>query len=378
MDNKLDLIAACAFGLEATVKREITALGYKITSASDGRIDFSGGLSAVINANISLGAADRVLIKIGEFEAHSFDQLFEQTKALDWHNLITKDGEFTVTGKSVKSKLHSVPDCQAIVKKAVVESLKRVYHIERFSETGPAYKIQVALLRDKATLTIDTTGPSLHRRGYRNMRLNAPIKETLAYALIELSYWRKDRIFYDPFCGSGTLAIEAARMARNIPPGLHRSFVCEKWPQIPKQLWARIREDKQADTDANFKPEIYASDIDATALETARLCANAARVADCVKFSQADIKNAVLPGGYGVMITNPPYGERLVSQDEADELYRALGRLMKGNDTWSSYILTSSESFEKPYGKKADAKRKLFNGNVKTDYYQFYGKKPGR
>jgi len=385
LDNTLNLTAIAAFGLEATVKREIRRLGYEITSVLDGRIDFIGDLNAIVNANLELGASDRVLLRVGEFEAFSFDELFERTKALNWQEWITKDGKFTVTGKSVKSKLHSVPDCQAIVKKAVVESLKQHYHVEWFDETGPEYKIQAALLNDKVTLTIDTTGPSLHKRGYRKTNapseyagLDAPLKETIAYALLELSYWKKDRVFYDPFCGAGTIAIEAALMARGIPPGLFRTFACEGWPQIPKRLWKENRKEKYEKIDFSFMPEIYASDIDGGAVETAERCARKARVADCIRFERKDIRETALPGDYGVLITNPPYGERLITEVKSAKLYGALGNLMKNEDTWSVYVITSFEGFEKSYGKKADAKRKLFNGNIKTDYYQYYGKRPPR
>jgi putative N6-adenine-specific DNA methylase len=261
----------------------------------------------------------------------------------------------------------------------VVESLKRHYNVQWFDKTGPEYKIQAALLKDKATLTIDTTGPSLHKRGYRfGGAISAPIKETLAYAMIELSYWKKDRIFYDPFCGSGTIAIEAALMARKIPPGLFRGFACEGWPQIPKSLWIENRREKYEKIDFGFKPLIYASDIDGGAIEAATRCAKEARVSDCVRFEKKDIKDASLPGDYGVLITNPPYGERLMTEEKSAALYRALGNLMKNRDTWSAYVITSFEEFEKFYGKKADAKRKLFNGNIKTDYYQYYGKRPPR
>ncbi|MDR1688700.1 MAG: class I SAM-dependent RNA methyltransferase [Clostridiales bacterium] len=374
----LNLIATSTFGLEATVKREITALGCKITSVSDGRIDFTGDTASIVNANISLGASDRVLLVIGEFDAATFDELFEKTKALNWQDWITKDGKFTVTGKSVKSKLFSVPDCQAIVKKAVVEKLKQFHSVEWFDETGPEYKIQVALLKDKATLTIDTTGPSLHKRGYRKLTHKAPIKETLAYAMIELSYWKKDRILLDPFCGSGTIAIEAALKARNTAPGLFRSFVCENWPQIPKLEWIKIRKEKYEQINTAVIPEIYASDIDGEAIEIAKHCAEQANVGDFIKFEQKDVKNVKLPGEYGVVITNPPYGERLLDENEVNGLYKTLGALLKGEDTWSCYVITSCEEFEIIYGKRADAKRKLFNGNVKADYYQYYGKRPPR
>lgn len=374
--QKYDFIATTTFGLEATVKREITKLGYEITASSDGRIDFSGDISAIPKANLWLRSSDRLMLKIGSFEAFTFDELFERTKALPWADWIPADGKFTVTGKSVKSKLFSVSDCQAIVKKAVVEKLKQTYNTEWFEETGAEYKIQVGLLRDIATLVIDTTGAGLHKRGYRPDAVAAPIKETLAAALVELSYWKKDRILLDPFCGSGTIAIEAAMIAKNMPPGLMRSFVSEDWAQIGRQVWRDARAEAHAAILNDFTPEIYASDIDPKAIEVAKHNAAMAGVEDCIRFETADFKDVTLPGEYGVMITNPPYGERIGSIEEIRKLYKDMRKLFDENKTWSFYVITSDEEFEKIYGKKADAKRKLFNGMMKTDYYQYYGARP--
>jgi len=375
--DELHLIATTTFGLEACAKREAAALGFRQISVSDGRVDFTGDIAAIPKANLWLRTADRVLLVIGEFEAVTFDELFEKTKALPWEDWILEDSKFTVTGKAVKSQLMSVPDCQSIVKKAVVEQLKMKYNVEWFKETGAEYKIQVGLLRDKATLTIDTTGPGLHKRGYRPYVSEAPIKETLAAALVELSYYRRDRVLYDPFCGSGTIPIEAALIAKNIAPGFKRRFVSEEWPQIGESVWKSARADAK-DAILDVKPEIYGSDIDASAIEDAVHNAKRAGVGDCVRFSACDVRNAVLPSEYGVAIMNPPYGERLYADDpdEVKALYSQISRLFKDNKKWSACVITSDEDLERRFGRRADAKRKLFNGMIKTDYYQFYGEKP--
>ena len=373
-----NFIATATFGLEATVKREVIRLGFENVKTQDGRIDFTGPLSAIPQANLWLRSADRLLLRVGEFEALTFDELFEKTKALNWQEWITSDGKFTVTGKSVRSQLFSVPDCQAIVKKAVVEKLKQTYKKEWFEETGPEYKIQVGLLKDKATLTIDCTGAGLHKRGYRAVSVIAPLKETLASALIELSYYRKDRIFLDPMCGSGTLPIEAALIAKNIAPGLSRSFVSEGWPQIPKSLWKEARAQAYSAIDQDARPEIYGSDIDPDAVALAKNNARKAGVDDCIRFKEAALEALELPGQYGVAIINPPYGERIGRVPQVEKLYENMGRLFQSDQTWSVYVLTANEDFEKLYGKKADAKRKLFNGRIKTDYYQYYGMRPPR
>ncbi len=376
--SKLNFIATSAFGLEATVKREVAALGFTDITAADGRVDFTGDIGAIPYANINLRASDRVLLKMGEFTALSFEELFQGTKALPWEDWIAKDGVFTVIGKSVRSKLYSVPDCQSIVKKAVVERLKQKYKTEWFDETGAEYKIQVSILKDAVTLTIDTTGAGLHKRGYREKSTAAPIKETLACGMIELSYWRKDRVLLDPMCGSGTIPIEAAMIAKNIAPGLSRSFVSEKWECIPQELWKNARKQAYAEINTDFVPEIYASDIDEKAIALAKHNAGLAGVDDCISFECKPFRDIVLPSEYGVMITNPPYAERLGNYNDVSALYTDMGKLFARNINWSVYVITPDEFFEKLYGRRADAKRKLFNGMIKTDYYQFYGNKPSK
>jgi len=369
------MIATATFGLEATVKREVQRLGLTDIKTQDGRVDFSGELEDIVKANLWLRSADRVLLNMGSFTALTFDELFEKTKALPWGDWLPENAEFTVTGKSVKSQLFSVPDCQAIVKKAVVEKLKLKYAVDWFPEDGPIYKIQVALLRDEATLTIDTTGAGLHKRGYREDAMAAPIKETLAAALIELSYWRKNRILVDPFCGSGTIPIEAALMAKNIAPGLKRRFVSEDWPQLPGAMWKKARAEAYAAIHADLRPEIYGYDIDPRAVALAKHNARRAGVDDCIRFEVRPLRDLTLPGAYGVVITNPPYGERLGEVQEAEALYREMGEILR-DPTWSVYVIAAHEGFERLYGRNADAKRKLFNGRIKTDYYQYYGTRP--
>lgn len=374
--KNIRLIATSTFGLESCIKREAQRLGFENIKAFDGRVEFDGDESDIVKANIWMRFPSKILIKMGEFKALTFDSLFESVKALDWGSWIPVDGKFTVIGKSVKSTLHSVPDCQAIVKKAVVEKLKLKYHVDWFDETGADYKIQVALLNDIATLTIDTSGDSLHKRGYRQNAMDAPLKENLAAAMIDLSYWRRNRILFDPMCGSGTIPIEAALIARNIAPGLNRSFACDQWERIDKSLWKQAKIEAYKAIDYDFPLKIYGSDIDPDAIELAKENAEKAGVDDCIEFSVKPLKEASLMGDYGCMITNPPYGERLGELKTVEELYRTLGKLMATNPTWSSYVITSMEYFEKLFGKRADAKRKLFNGRIKTDYYQFYGPRP--
>lgn len=374
--SMIELIATATFGLEAVVKREVINLGYPELQTTDGRITFKADEEAIPKANLWLRAADRVLLKMGEFKALSFEELFQGTKALPWDEWITEDGKFTVTGKSIKSQLYSVPDCQAIVKKAVVEKLKEKYKNEWFSETGPEFTIQVALLNDIATLTIDTTGAGLHKRGYRGSAVEAPLKETLASAMIQLSYWKKDRILLDPFCGSGTIPIEAAMIGKNIAPGLNRSFASEKWPRLGKDLWkqARIEALKAIRQDVNLK--ILASDLDSKAIEIAKKNAFEAGVDDCIDFEVKPVSKLLIKEDYGVMISNPPYGERIGAEEEVTAIYKTLGKIFRTKETWSIYVITSDERFENLYGKKADRKRKLFNGRIKVNYYQFYGQRP--
>ncbi len=374
--KEIELIATSTFGLEAVVKREVQNLGYDNISVENGKINFTGGISAIPKANLWLRTADRVLLKLGEFKVISFEELFEQTKSLPWENWITKDAKFTVVGKSVNSKLYSVPDCQSIVKKAVVEKLKTIYNTEWFEETGPSYTIQVSILKDIATLTIDTSGEGLHKRGYRETALEAPLKETLAAAMIQLSFWKKDRILVDTFCGSGTIPIEAAMMGKNIAPGLQRNFVSEEWPQIGEKLWKeeRVNALKAIDQDVNLK--IYAYDIDEKAIEIAKNNAFEAGVDDCIDFTVKDVRKLDFNGEYGVIISNPPYGERLGDEEKVKKLYSIMGQKFNRLNTWSKYILTSFEEFEKYYKKKADKKRKLYNGRLKVNYYQYFGSRP--
>lgn len=374
--EKLNLIASTTFGLEAVVKREIMALGFHDIKTFDGKVEFTGDESAIPKANLWLRCAGRVWLKMGEFTAVTFDELFEKTKSLPWGDWIPEDGKFTVVGKSVKSTLFSVSDCQAIVKKAVVEKLKLKYHTSWFDETGAEYTIQVGILKDVVTLAIDTSGSGLHKRGYRENALIAPLKETLAAAMIQLSYWRKDRILLDPFCGSGTIPIEAALIARNIAPGLNRKFASEEWERIDKKLWKDARVAAYQAIDYDCMPQLYGSDIDADAIELAKQNAIKAGVDDCIAFSVKPCQEIQLPGDYGVLIANPPYGERIGEVKEVENMYRALGGIMNSNRTWSTYLITSMEYFESLFGRQASAKRKLFNGRIKTDYYQFYGPRP--
>ncbi|MBS4537652.1 class I SAM-dependent RNA methyltransferase [Clostridium sp. D2Q-11] len=374
--SKIKLIATATFGLEAVVKREVEALGFTDIEVENGKVVFSAEVEDIPKANLWLRTADRVLLLVGEFKALSFEELFEKTKALPWGEWIPEDGEFTVTGKSIKSKLYSVPDCQSIVKKAVVDKMKAKYNTEWFKETGAKYTIQVALLKDIATLTIDTSGTGLHKRGYREEAVEAPLKETLAAALVQLSFWKHDRVLLDPFCGSGTIAIEAAMIGKNIAPGLNRKFASEEWDRIPKEAWkqAKVEAFKAIEHDRELK--IYASDRDKKAVDIAKDNAFKAGVDDCIDFKVRKFSTINIKNNFGVIITNPPYGERIGEKREVEELYKQMGREFKDLRTWSKYIITSDENFEKLYGKKASKKRKLYNGRIKVDYYQYFGVKP--
>ncbi|MCL1863024.1 MAG: class I SAM-dependent RNA methyltransferase [Defluviitaleaceae bacterium] len=370
------LIATAAFGLESVVKREVSELGFKDIKCLDGKVEFSshnGDLfDAIARANLWLRSADRILVKIGEFPATTFDDLFEKTKALSWEEWIPVDGKFTVTGKSVRSGLFSVPDVQSIVKKAVVEKLRQKYKVEWFKETGADYTIQVALLKDMATLTIDTTGVGngLHKRGYRARATRAPMKETMAAALISLARYNGKKPFFDPCCGSGTLPIETALIAKNIAPGLSRKFACEKW-KIPQKTWKDARAEAYAAIKTEAEPIIHAADISLEAVELAQANAELAGVDDCIVFHHRPASQTILPSDSGIAIINPPYGERLGAIKEAETLYAELGKIF--NPTrWNVYVITPDEFFESSYKKKARAKRKLFNGMIKTDYYQYF------
>ena len=369
------LIATAAFGLESVVKREVQNLKFDDIKTLDGRVEFSAPdlPRAIAQANLWLRSADRVQLKLGEFPATTFDGLFEAVKALPWQEWIPVDGKFTVTGKSVRSGLFSVPDVQKIVKKAVVEKLKQSYNVSWFKETGAEYTIQAALLKDIATITIDTTGTGngLHKRGYRARATAAPMKETMAAALIDLAHYNGKKAFLDPCCGSGTLPIEAALIAKNIAPGLARSFAAEQWEQVPREIWKEARSAAYAAMKTDSEPIIHAADIDPDAVELAKANAELAGVDDVIVFHHRSLADTVLPAEKGICIVNPPYGERLGKIKEAERLYGELGKVFNPHP-WSVYVITPDEFFETAYRKKARAKRKLFNGMIKTDYYQYF------
>ncbi|OUQ90379.1 RNA methyltransferase [Brevibacillus brevis] len=374
--QKVELIATATFGLESVVAEEVKALGYGPVQVENGKVTFTADISAIPRTNLWLRTADRVRLKIGEFKATTFDELFEKTKALPWADWITEDGTFPVEGKSVKSTLFSVPDCQAIVKKAVVESLKKTYKREWFDEQGPLYKIEVALLKDVATLTIDTSGPGLHKRGYRELIGQAPLKETMAAAMIMLSRWKPDRVFMDPFCGSGTIPIEAALIGQNIAPGMNREFVSETWPIIPKTAWREARAETHDLARYDQKLEIIGTDMDDEILKIARYNATEAGVDDLIHFQRMDVRDVRTKRKYGYLICNPPYGERLGEWKQVAKMYGEMGKTFAAMDTWSFYVITSDEQFEEHFGRTASKKRKLYNGNIKVDYYQFFGPRP--
>ena len=373
---RLELIATATFGLEAVVKREIEQLGYRILKTEDGKVTYMGDERAIVRSNLWLRSADRVLLKMAEFEAREFEELFQRTKALDWEQLVPLDGKFTVTGTSVKSRLHSVPACQKIVKKAIVEKLKDFYDVETFPETGAQYTVKVTILKDRVTLTIDTSGAGLHKRGYRQADVAAPIKETLAAALVQLSFWKAGRILVDPCCGSGTIPIEAAMIGRNIAPGLNRSFACEEWELIEKDIW---REEKKAAfqaIDYNAELEIYGYDINGRAVRAAMENAQEAGVDDCIAFRRQDVAKLEPTGENGIIIVNPPYGERIGEEAQIKEIYKALGGFLKDYPDWSLFMITTDkEAEERVAGRKADRRRKLYNGRLEACYYQFHGQR---
>lgn len=373
-----DLIATSAMGLEAIVAKEVRDLGYDC-NVENGRISFKGDGLAIARSNLWLRTADRIKIKVGEFRAASFDELFEKTKALPWEEFLPENAEFPVSGKSVKSKLFSVSDCQAIVKKAIVGRLQNHYkRTTWFEENGPKYKIEVALLKDIATITIDTSGAGLHKRGYRSDQGEAPLKETLAAALILLTNWTADRPFIDPFCGSGTIPIEAALIGQNIAPGFNREFIAEEWPIIPASVWEQARNEVEDLAKYDQPILITGSDIDHRMVKIAEENAFEAGLGDLITFKQMRVQDLTVKQDYGVIIGNPPYGERLGDKPAVEQMYREMGKAFADLATWSIYILTSHPDFESLYGKPATKKRKLFNGFIRTDYYQYWGKRPPR
>ena len=374
--EKLNLMAKTTFGVEAVVSRELKKLGYADQIIENGRVNFKGDYEAICRTNLWLRAADRVVVKVGEFEAFTFDDLFEGTKALPWENWIPENGEFPVEGSSINSKLASISDCQAIVKKAIVERLKKTYKRSWFEETGEKYKIEVALLKDIATLTIDTTGPGLHKRGYRKLVGEAPLKETLACAMLMISRWQKDRVLIDPFCGTGTIPIEAAMIAKNVAPGLNRKFAAEEWPVIPANLWEKARCEAMDMIDKEQILRIQGTDINEEAISLARYHAKEAGVEDIIHLQTIPVSKISSRYKYGFIITNPPYGERTGNIKSVENLYREMGEIFKRFDTWSFYILSSHPEFEKYFGRKADKKRKLYNGGIMCNYYQYFGPPP--
>ena len=378
--RKYELIAPCHFGLEAVLKKEIIDLGYDVLLVEDGRVTFLGDEEAVCRANIGLRTAERILVKVGAFHAETFDELFENTKALPWEEYIPADGRFWVAkAASVKSRLFSPSDIQSIMKKAMVERLKNIYHINWFKEDGANYPVRVFLMKDEVTVGLDTTGDSLHKRGYRKFTAKAPIAENLAAAMIMLTPWREDRILVDPFCGSGTIPIEAAMMAANMAPGMKRGFTALKWEQVvPRVYWDDAYDEARSMVDMSIETHIYGYDIDEEMVRIAGQNAHLAGVEKLVHFEQRPVEKLASEDKYGFLITNPPYGERLEEQANIPPLYRKLGERFKALDTWSLYLITSYEDAQKDIGRKADKNRKIYNGMMKTYYYQFQGPKPPR
>ncbi len=373
----IDLYAPCHFGLEAVLKRELQDLHFEITETEDGRVHFRGGLDAVPRANLFLRTAERVLIKIGDFKAESFDELFEKTHALDLAAWLPEDARFWVTkANSVKSRLFSPSDIQSIVKKAIVEKLKEQYHTDTIAETGAAYPIRISIVKDRVLMGLDTSGLSLHKRGYRLNSVFAPISETLAAALILLSYWQPGRILVDPFSGSGTFPIEAALIASDTAPGLFRSFTAEEWKMIPKRLWYEASEEARTRIRQAEPGLIRGYDIDPKAVRTAEENARLAGVEQLVRFRTRDVAQLEEKEAYGFILTNPPYGERLMEKEALPELYRTLGERFSALRDWSMYVISSYEHCEADIGRKADRNRKIYNGMLKTYFYSFLGPKP--
>lgn len=378
--NKIKLMAPCHFGLEAVLKREILDLGYEIDRVEDGRVTFLTDAAGIARANIFLRTADRILLQVSRFHAKTFDELFEGIKVIPWEEYLTEDAKFWVTKASTtKSKLFSAPDIQSIAKKAMVERMKQKYHKNWFQETGASYPIRIFLLKDEVTVGLDTSGEPLHKRGYRQLTSKAPLTETLAASLILLTPWKKDRILVDPFCGSGTIPIEAAMIGANIAPGMNRSFTAENWKNIiSKKSWYEAIEEANDLIDDTVDMDIQGYDIDGRMVRAARQNAIDAGVDHLIHLQKRDVKDLRHPKKYGFIITNPPYGERLEEKEQLPELYRQIGQAFEPLDTWSKYVITSYEDAEKYIGKKANKNRKIYNGMLKTYYYQFLGPKPPR
>lgn len=376
--EKIEYIVPCHFGLEAVLKRELTKLGLEIICVEDGRVTFAGDFGALCRANVFLRSAERVLIKVGSFHAETFEELFQGTRALPWEAYIPKDGKFWVTkAASIKSKLFSPSDIQSVMKKAMVERMRSVYHIDWFAESGAGYPVRVFIKKDEVTVGLDTSGESLHKRGYRKLVAKAPIAENLAAALLMLTPWQKDRILVDPFCGSGTIPIEAAMMAANVAPGKNRKFLAEEWKElVSDKFWQAAREEAADLEDFTVQTQIQGYDIDGEMVSVARANARLAGVEDLIHFQQRSVEQLSHAKKYGFILTNPPYGERLEEKENLQALYRTLGERYRALDSWSMYVITAYEQAEIAIGKKADKNRKLYNGMMKTYFYQYMGPKP--
>ncbi len=373
-----ELIAPCHFGLEAVLKKEIYELGYEITKVEDGRVTFEGDEEAICRANVFLRTAERVLLKMGQFHAETFEELFQGIKGIPWEEYIPADGKFWVAkASSIKSKLFSPSDIQSIVKKAMVERMKMHYGKQWFPEDGASYPLRLFLMKDEVTVAIDTSGESLHKRGYRILSGKAPITETLAAALVMLTPWKKDRILVDPFCGSGTFLIEAAMMAANMAPGMERSFISEGWTNfIEKKLWEDVVEEARELVDLDISVDIQGYDVDGDIVKVARGNARRAGVEHLIHFQQRPVSGLHHPKKYGFLICNPPYGERMEDKEGLPALYGELGEALRRLDSWSAFVITAYEDAERYIGRKADKNRKIYNGMMKTYYYQFLGPKP--
>ncbi|MBT9821112.1 class I SAM-dependent RNA methyltransferase [Clostridium sp. MCC328] len=378
--NTFELIVPCHFGLEAVMKKEILDLGYEVSQVEDGRVTFIGDAEAICRANIFLRTTERVLLKVGSFHAETFEDLFQGTRAIPWEEYLPKDAKFWVAkASSIKSKLFSPSDIQSIMKKAMVERMKKAYGIEWFPENGASFPLRVFLHKDTVTVALDTTGESLHKRGYRTLTSKAPITETLAAALIMLTPWKSDRILVDPFCGSGTFPIEAAMIAANMAPGMNREFLSEDWKHlIPRKCWYDAMDEANDLVDLSVQTDIQGYDIDGDIVRAARANAKAAGVDELIHFQQRSVSDLSHPKKYGFLITNPPYGERIEDKKNLPELYKTIGERFAELDSWSAYIITAYEDTERYFGRKADKNRKIYNGMMKTYFYQFLGPKPQR
>ena len=374
---KLELIAATAFGLEAVVRREIEALGYKVLKTEDGKVTFLGDERAIVRADLWLRCADRVQIKMAEFRVTEFEDIFQNVKGIAWEQWMPPEGNFVVNAVSVKSKISSVPAIQKVGERALIDRLREYYPLDRFPKTGASFEVKISIHKDKATVTLDTTGPGLNKRGYRRLIGKAPLKETMAAAMISLSFWNKDRILVDPCCGSGTIPIEAAMIAKNIAPGLSRSFASEEWEAIPKELWKQERAACYKEMRQTGELKIYGSDIDPQAIKIARENAAEAGVDDLIRFSVADVSALKTKALSGVMISNPPYGERIGDAETIDHIYRSWKEFFASNPTWSLFALTPDKTIEeRVFERPADRRRKLYNGRMEVCLYQFHGLKP--